>query len=151
MFSDALGISVTCDVVGFHPDAQGITLPDYEGSRKPYPVEYKRGSPKANHADQLQLCVQALCLEEMLLCDISEVSLYYGETRRREIVPIDGKLRGEVCAILAQMHHYAGTGHTLKDRRAKSCNACSLRDLCLPQLEKMSDVSACISRRLEDG
>ena len=148
--SDALGISGTCDVVEFHPDAQGITLPGYEGTWKPYPVEYKHGSPKEGNADRLQLCAQALCLEEMLLCEIPEGSLYYGETRRREVVPLEEGLRAEVRAILAQMNHYARSGLTPKARRTKSCNACSLRDLCLPQLEKLSDVSAYIRARLEE-
>lgn len=150
VFSDTLGISGTCDVVEFHPDPQGITLPGYDGNWKPYPVEYKRGSPKANNADRLQLCAQAMCLEEMLLCEITEGSLYYGETRRREIVPLDEELRGEVRTVLAQMNHYVLSGFTPKARRTKSCNACSLRDLCLPQLEKLSNVSAYISTRLEE-
>ena len=150
VFSDSLGISGACDVVEFHPDPAGVTLPGYEGTWRPYPVEYKRGSPKADNADRLQLCAQAMCLEEMLLCDIAEGSLYYGETRRREIVPMDEALRAQVRAILAQMNHYALTGYTPRARRTKSCNACSLRDLCLPQLEKLSDVSAYISRRLEE-
>lgn len=150
MFSDTLGISGTCDVVEFHPAPQGITLPGYDGNWKPYPVEYKRGSPKADNADRLQLCAQAMCLEEMLLCEITEGSLYYGETRRREIVPLDEELRGEVRTVLAQMNHYVLSGFTPKARRTKSCNACSLRDLCLPQLEKLSNVSAYISTRLEE-
>lgn len=64
VFSDTLGISGTCDVVEFHPAPQGITLPGYDGNWKPYPVEYKRGSPKADNADRLQLCAQAMRLEE---------------------------------------------------------------------------------------
>lgn len=68
--SERLGLSGLCDVVEFHQDPQGIPLPGYDGLWQPYPVEYKRGRPKPHDADQLQLCAQALCLEEMLLCAI---------------------------------------------------------------------------------
>ena len=69
----------------------------------PYPVEYKRGAPKEHDADALQLCGQAMCLEEMLLCAIPEGSLYYGETRRRERVVFSPELRGRVEALLGEM------------------------------------------------
>ena len=148
--SQTLGLSGVCDVVEFHRAQQGVTLAGRDGRWRVYPVEYKKGAPKENDADELQLCAQALCLEEMLLCEIPEGSLYYGETRRREVVPLEEGLRAEVRAILAQMNHYARSGLTPKARRTKSCNACSLRDLCLPQLEKLSDVSAYIRARLEE-
>ena len=68
-------------------------------------MEYKRGEPKENNADRLQLCAQAMCLEEMLLCDIPEGSLFYGETRRREVVSLDAPLRDEVAQqYLLQAH-----------------------------------------------
>ena len=150
VFSEKLGISGNCDVVEFHRQENGVTLPGYEGNWQPYPVEYKRGEPKANNADRLQLCAQAMCLEEMLLCDISEGSLFYGETRRREIVPLDAALRAEVVSSLELMHHYFRAGHTPKAKPTKGCNACSLRDVCVPKLARTADVSAYIKSRLED-
>ena len=84
--SHALRVTGVCDVVEFHLDPGGISLPGQEGCWQPYPVEYKRGAPKSHDADELQLCGQAMCLEEMLLCEIPEGSLYYGETRRRQVV-----------------------------------------------------------------
>ena len=83
-------------MVEFYRQENGVTLPGYEGSRQPYPVEYKRGEPKASNADRLQLCAQAMCLEEMPVCGIPEGSLFYGETRRRKIVPLDASLRAQV-------------------------------------------------------
>lgn len=151
VFSDRLGISGNCDVVEFRRDPDGVALPGYEGSWKPYPVEYKRGEPKSHDADRLQLCAQALCLEEMLLCHIPEGSLFYGETRRREVVAMDCELRTAVEHMLEQMRRYYRTGHTPKARQTKSCNACSLRDICLPRLGRLTDVSSYINSRLEDN
>lgn len=150
VFSDKLGISGNCDVVEFHRQNDGVTLPGYDGHWQPYPVEYKRGEPKVNNADRLQLCAQAMCLEEMLLCDISEGSLFYGETRRREVVALDAALRAEVVASLEQMHRYYRAGHTPKAKPTKGCNACSLRDVCLPKLARISSAEAYIKSRLED-
>jgi len=151
VFSDRLGISGSCDVVEFHRDDAGISLPHFKGAWQPYPVEYKRGEPKENNADRLQLCAQAMCLEEMLLCNIPEGSLFYGETRRREVVSLDAALRAEVTQMLDQMQKYYNAHHTPKARQTKGCNACSLRNLCLPKLGKMSDVSSYIKARLEDN
>lgn len=151
VFSQKLGVSGICDVVEFHRDPAGVTLSGYDGAWLPYPVEYKRGKPKENDADRLQLCAQALCLEEMLLCSIPEGSLYYGETRRREIVSLNADLREKVLRMLEQMRKYLRDGYTPKPRRHKGCNACSLRDICLPSLEKLSDVSSYIRTRLEDN
>lgn len=150
VFSDALGVSGTCDVVEFRRTENGVPLRGYDGRWQPYPVEYKRGEPKPGNADALQLCAQAMCLEEMLLCDIHEGSLYYGETRRRERVRLDASLRAEVIAALEQMHRYASAGHTPKARPTKGCNACSLRDICVPRLARTSDVASYIRDRLED-
>lgn len=151
VFSDTLGISGTCDVVEFHRDPGGIALRGYEGAWKPYPVEYKRGQPKENDADRLQLCAQAMCMEEMLLCDIPQGSLYYGETRRREVVALDAPLRAQVCTMLEQMRHYQRAGYTPKARPTRGCNACSLRDVCLPRLGRLADVSSYIKGCLEDN
>lgn len=150
VFSDKLGISGSCDVVEFHRQCDGVCLPGYEGCWQPYPVEYKRGEPKPGNADRLQLCAQAMCLEEMLLCDIPEGSLYYGEIRRREVVPLDETLRAEVAASLEQMHKYHLAGHTPKAKPTKGCNACSLREVCLPKLARISNVTSYINERLED-
>ena len=151
VFSERLGVSGTCDVVEFRRDPDGISLPGYEGAWQPYPVEYKRGEPKAGDADRLQLCAQVMCLEEMLACRIPEGSLFYGETRRREVVPMDEALRTEVVRLLDQMRAYARAGHTPKAKPTKGCNACSLRDVCLPRLGRLPDVASYINARLEDN
>lgn len=86
--SSSLGVSGQCDVVEFRRNPDGILLQNREGLWQPFPVEYKRGKPKENNADSLQLCGQAMCLEEMLCCAIPEGALFYGETRRRLSVPL---------------------------------------------------------------
>lgn len=148
--SPTLGVSGACDVVEFRRAADGVPLAGREGLWRPYPVEYKRGAPKAIDADRLQLCAQAMCLEEMLCCDIPEGALFYGETRRREIVPFSDALREQVRACLEEMHELFRRKHTPRVRPGKSCNACSLRDSCLPRLGRSRSVRAYLRGRLED-
>ena len=106
-----------------------------------YPAEYKRGAPKVSDADRLQLCAQAMCLEEMLCCDIPEAALFYGDTRRREIVALGAVLRSQVRNLLDEMHDLYRRNHTPKVKPTRGCTACSLKDLCLPKLAKRRTVS----------
>lgn len=142
--SGTLGISGACDVLEFHRSESGIPLPGQEGLWQPFPVEYKRGSPKEHTADALQLCAQAMCLEEMLCCDIPQGALYYGEIRRRETVDLSAELRREVTDCLREMHGYYRRGYTPKVKPQKACNACSLKELCLPKLMRAKSVKAYI-------
>ncbi|MEA4942726.1 MAG: CRISPR-associated protein Cas4 [Oscillibacter sp.] len=140
VFSRALGISGTCDVVEFYLDDAGIPLHGQEGLWQPVPVEYKRGEPKAGDADELQLCAQAMCLEEMLVCAVPGGSLFYGETRRRLPVVFTQELRERVKSVLLEMHQLMARGCTPRVRTSKSCNACSLKELCLPRLSRAPSV-----------
>lgn len=150
VFSERLGVTGVCDMVEFHRSERGISLQGRPGLWSVYPVEYKKGAPKVNDADRLQLCGQAICLEEMLVCDIPEGSLYYGETHRRERVPFTPALRKDVEAMLAEMRGYLVRGYTPKVARTKSCNACSLKELCLPQLPRAGSAQAYLRRSLEE-
>ena len=149
VFSHTLGVSGACDVLEFHQDPAGVSLPSQEGLWQPYPVEYKRGRPKEDTADALQLCGQAMCLEEMLCCRIPEGALYYGETRRRMGVSFTPELRQEVQTLLAEMHDLYRRGRTPKVRPRKACNACSLKELCLPGLVRRSSVAEYLRQHLE--
>lgn len=146
-----LGLSGVCDVVEFRQGARGVPLSGKEGQWLPYPVEYKRGVPKQDGCDELQLCAQAMCLEEMLCCKIPEGALYYGEPRRRLRVSLTKELREEVRSDAAQMHALYRRGHTPRARRTKSCNACSLKELCLPGLQKSGSVRDYLRRHMEDA
>ena len=132
--SAELGVSGICDVVEFYRDDNGIRLDGEEGLWRPYPVEYKRGRIKPGPEDRLQLCAQAMCLEEMLGCCIEEGASYYGEIRRREHVFLDGELRSQVYQYLNEMHEYSRRGYTPKVKTGKQCGSCSLKELCLPVL-----------------
>ena len=147
--SAALGISGKSDVVEFRADPGGISLRGEEGLWVPFPVEYKRGSPKPHRADELQLCAQAMCLEEMLCCTVSEGAIFYGETRRRTSVSFSRELREQVKAMLEEMHQLYRRGYTPKVRRSRSCNACSLKELCLPALMKGNNVNAYLRQAME--
>lgn len=146
--SRRLCVNGICDVVEFHRCSDGITLPGYEGLWKPYPIEYKKGKPKLHDADELQLCAQAICLEEMLMCDVLEGSLYYGEPHRRTRVVFDRDMRERVADMLSEMHQYTERGYTPKPKPTKGCNACSLKDMCLPKLHKSLSVSAYIGQHI---
>ena len=148
--SSVLGISGSCDVVEFQKSGEGIPLPGQDGLWQPYPVEYKRGAPKSTGVDRLQLCAQAMCLEEMLCCDIPEGAIFYGETRRREAVGLDAELRGRVRELLAQMHDLYRRSHTPRVKPAKSCNACSLKELCLPKLMRKTGVADYLRKSMEE-
>lgn len=145
-----MGVSGKCDVVEFHRSPLGVALSGHEGLWLPYPVEYKRGSPKANDADRLQLCAQGMCLEEMLCCDIAEGALFYGETRRREVVEFTDELRARVREYIEAMHDLYRRRHTPKVKPGKSCNACSLRELCLPKLCRSRNVGAYLRAKTEE-
>ena len=148
--SHTLGLSGQCDVVEFHASPDGIPLHGEEGLWIPFPVEYKRGAPKENPADQLQLCAQALCLEEMLCCSIPEGALFYGETRRRTKVFFTEELRETVRLTAAEMHQMLRRGHTPKVKPTKSRNACSLKELCLPVLMRKKDVAEYLKAAMEE-
>ncbi len=144
------GNSGQCDAVEFHRDPAGVPLQNREGLWRPYPVEYKRGKPKEHNADELQLCAQAMCLEEMLCCTIPEGALYYGEPRRRTVVRFTPELRGQVQDSLTEMHGLYRRHHTPKVKPSKACSACSLKNLCLPKLMRSRKVSDYLSRAMED-
>ena len=148
--SPALGLNGVCDVVEFRRSPNGVPLHGREGRWLPYPVEYKRGKPKEDDCDQLQLCAQAMCLESMFVCEIPEGSLFYGETRRRQKVEFTPALRSRVESISAEMREYYARRHTPSAKPSKACNACSLKDICLPKLAKRQPVSAYIHAHIGD-
>ena len=141
VFSRELGVSGQCDVVEFKANADGCRLRGYEGTWLPYPIEYKRGKSKLIDADRLQLCGQAMCLEEMLRVSIKQGALFYDETHRRERVEFDAELREKVRSMLAEMHMYYAKAYTPRTKPKSGCNACSLKEICLPVLCKKNDVA----------
>jgi CRISPR-associated exonuclease Cas4 len=120
-----LGLVGVADVVEFHG------LPD--GGWQPYPVEYKRGKPKPDHCDEVQLCAQAMCLEEMMGLDVPEGALFYGKIRRRHEVVFDTNLRRETEDTAQRVHELIASGITPRATYEKKCKQCSLLSVCLPK------------------
>uniref|UniRef100_A0A7C4AHN3 CRISPR-associated exonuclease Cas4 n=1 Tax=Fundidesulfovibrio putealis TaxID=270496 RepID=A0A7C4AHN3_9BACT len=121
------GLSGVADVVEFHRAAPGRPW-------RPFPVEHKRGRPKRGSWDTVQLCVQALCLEEMLGQDVPCGALFYGATRRRLEVAFDETLRREAAQAALRFHQLVESGLTPPARYdPKKCDTCSLAEVCLPR------------------
>lgn len=119
-----LGLVGKADVVEFHRGQNTAW--------RPFPVEYKRGRPKKQDWDRVQLCAQALCLEEMLAVGVSEGALFYGKTRRRESVAFDGKLRRKTEDTAWRLHELIGSGLTPPPVYGSACKRCSFVESCLP-------------------
>ena len=101
----------------------------------PYPVEYKKGHPhKGCHADEVQLCGQALCLEDMLGVSISEGALFYGQTRRRRVVTFDDALRERTGSMIGEVKAMLESGRTPSAEVMPWCETCSLNTWCMPGL-----------------
>ncbi len=149
--SHELGLSGQCDVVEFHQDGKGVELFGYEGKWNLVPVEYKRGEPKENNADELQLCAQAFCLEEMFQTDIPDGYLYYGENRRRSHVEFKAELRQMVKKMSKEMHELFIRGYTPNVKPSRQCKACSLENLCVPKLQKGMNVREYIEQNIKAG
>jgi CRISPR-associated exonuclease Cas4 len=119
--SSCLGLSGQADVVEFYTDG---TV---------YPVEYKRGRPKKDCCDEIQLCAQALCLEEMLSVKISEGALFYGQKRRRKTVVFDAALRELTISTARKVHELIEQRKTPSAYYSKKCDQCSMLHLCMPR------------------
>jgi len=134
-----LGLVGQADVVEFHavPAAADLADPPTKNdSQSVLPIEYKRGKPKKHDADKVQLCAQALCLEEMLQLNqpIPRGQLFYGKTRRRQDVPFNEQLRSLTRSAIAALRELIDAGRTPPARYEKSkCDRCSLIGLCMPQ------------------
>ncbi|MDL2269372.1 CRISPR-associated protein Cas4 [Desulfosarcina sp. OttesenSCG-928-A07] len=100
----------------------------------PYPVEYKRGRPKKNDSDRVQLCAQALCLEEMLGMEVPEGSLFYGQTKRRQVVPMDLSLRAITLDTIADVRVLLNQENLPPPVNDKRCKDCSLAETCMPKI-----------------
>lgn len=148
--SHELKITGICDVVEFIQDDDGIPLSQYPGKYRVHPVEYKRGSPKKHDADILQLVAQVVCLEEMLVCEIAEASLYYDEIKRRISVEITSELRESLKSKVTRMQELYQRRHTPKVKTGNWCRNCSLEDICLPKLMNVESAKSYIERRLSE-
>ena len=143
-----LGLVGVADLVEFHPagDNPGVELPGLKGLWRPRPVEYKRGRPKVGDWDLVQLCAQALCLEEMLGVEVPQGDIFYGQPRRRLEVELDAGLRRRSEELCRRLHRLTRAGVTPPPRDGPHCRSCSLVELCLPKLSGRARVSAYLAR-----
>ena len=137
-----LGVSGVADVV---------ELRGAESGWRPMPVEYKRGRPKTHRADEVQLCAQAVCLEEMFAADIAEGALFYGKTRRRKRVLFDHDLRRLTHTVALEARSTILAGQTpLPVYNKARCTTCSLKEVCWPKrLARRSSIDAWLARQVE--
>ena len=117
---------------------------------QPFPVEYKRGKPKHDHCDMIQLCAQAMCLEEMLSVSVPSGAIFYGRTRRRLDVSFDDTLRKETEEAAEKAHQLIASGKTPPPVYEKRCKSCSLIEECIPKtIGEKSSVKRYLARMVE--
>lgn len=139
--SSTYGLSGKADVVEYHKIENKKWII--------FPVEYKRGRPKKDDCDKVQLCAQAFCLEEMAKQTIYEGALYYGKTKHRYEVEFDDILRVKTAYIIAETRAFIEQRITPKPNYSKKCESCSLLEVCIPKsLEKTNRVNDYILREI---
>jgi CRISPR-associated exonuclease Cas4 len=132
--SERLGLTGRADIVEFKPE--------------PFPVEYKRGKSKPNDCDTVQLCAQALCLEEMLDKVIERGAIFYGNPRRRLEVEFTSQLRSRTEELAATMHRLYRSQVTPAATPGPYCRNCSLIDVCLPEATSHDDAARWVALQL---
>lgn len=142
-----LGLIAKADMVEFH------RIPGINSSEEgwnPFPVEYKRGKPKKDNSDRVQLCAQAICLEEMLDISIPEGAIFYGKIRRRQDIEFDDSLRSITENAAIRLHKLVESGTTPKAVYSKKCDRCSFYELCLPKMvEKEQSIDNYLKRAIK--
>lgn len=154
LISKKLGIQGVADIVEFEKtiDGKGIRIRDYDGFWLPHPVEYKRGIPKSDQSDEAQLCLQVLCLEEMMGANIDKAYLYYHQKRRRTRIKMESELREWTVSMAKEMHELFEKGLTPPAEKNKKCGNCSMKELCFPRLTKKArPVSNYINEMMKEG
>lgn len=154
LISHSLGIQGVADVVEFRKvqEKVGIKLIGHDGFWIPRPVEYKRGKAKEDWSDEAQLCLQALCMEEMHGVSIEKAFLYYHQTRRRLVVQLTPKLREWTIIMTEEMQELFSKGITPSADKKKKCGNCSMKEVCFPRLTKRNRlVSSYFDEMMKEG
>ncbi len=151
VLSHTLKLQGACDVVEFKRSSKGVPIYGHEGLWLPMPVEYKHGKAGVGtEADSLQLCAQAICLEEMLLCKIENAAIFYQTPKRRENIVLDEELRRKTYKAAEEMNDLFKKGYTPKVRKKKACVSCSLNEICLPSLLGSKDVDSYVNSAIRE-
>ena len=148
VYSHALGIAGKCDCIEAEADPHGCHVPALDFPARLYPVEYKHGKLRAEQEYEIQLCAQAMCLEEMFQTHISEGAIYYITSHRRYPVSLTERLRNLVKETIREIEAFRRSFSIPPAERGAKCKACSLRDHCLPGVQP-SALSYCTQLRRE--
>jgi CRISPR-associated exonuclease Cas4 len=148
--SHELKLTGICDVVEFIKDPRGVEISGAEGKYLAYPVEYKRGKPKTDESDVLQLTAQAICLEEMLLCEVQKGYIFYKEIMHRVEVQLTDDIKQKVRLVAAEMQEYYTRRYTPKVKTGSFCKSCSLLSICLPALMNKRSVKSYIEGKIQE-
>ena len=148
--SERLRITGECDMVELHQSGDGVPIHGRNGLWQIFPVEYKHGEPDPRGADEMQLCAQALCLEEMFVTSIPEGALYYGAIRRRNTIIFTEELRKQTVEAIEEMHRLYARGYTPPAKYTKVCQSCSMKELCRPELSRLPTASEYVRKALEE-
>lgn len=136
VFSRTLGVAGKCDCVEAEADAQGCRIPALDFSVRLYPVEYKHGKLRAEREYEIQLCAQAMCLEEMFRTQIPEGAIYYITSHRRYPVALTEELRDLVRETIRRIESFRRDFSVPPAEPGAKCKACSLRERCLPDVRR---------------
>ncbi len=148
--SPSLGLSGRCDVVELHRAPDGVSIDGRDGKFEVVPVEYKVGHRKLGDWDRIQLCAEAIALEESLHTAVCRGYLFYGSERRREIVEIDDALRLKTIGLAEEMHRTAKSGRIPKAEPSPACKRCSISGSCMPEVGSSRNVESYI-RKMEEA
>jgi CRISPR-associated exonuclease Cas4 len=143
------GMALRSFTLGVTGKADAVEFQGKGADAVPFPVEYKRGRPKPHRADEVQLCAQAMCLEEMLGIPVTEGALFYGQTRRRTAVIFDTELRDLTAHVASGVRGMIASGQTPPPQFKPGCKHCSLAEICQPKrLDGPPSVSRWLARQL---
>ena len=148
VYSDTLQLRGKCDCIEGSADVQGCQIPSVDFPVKLYPVEFKHGKVRAEEEYEIQLCAQAMCLEEMYSIHVAYGAFFYGEIRHRVEVEITPRLRDIVRDCAKEMHDIYQSRQIPIASKGKHCDKCSVKNICLPEIHDCGDVTAYLKNNL---
>ena len=134
VYSDRFNLYGIVDIIEFIKDENGVSIPTQKGLWRLNPIEYKNGKPEKSRADELQLCAQAICLEEMFDTEIISADIYYGRLKKRVNIELIDELRYSVEKIVADIHDLIEKAIIPEKPDNQNCSLCSMIDICMPRI-----------------
>lgn len=134
VFSEHLNLYGIADIVEFLQDDNGVDIGTRPGLWRINPVEYKNGKPEKSGADNIQLCAQAMCLEEMFCTKVTSGDIYYGKLRKRVSVPLTDELKQKTANLVKEANMLLEAAEIPPKPENQSCSLCSLADVCVPSI-----------------